>query len=79
MHIDFIEIYHKQKTTSLRQLLEEEGWQPADIPFSYLTFFNLFFDPSHDMKNEHMEETENTEEILKSSRPSYRGVINQLD
>lgn len=76
-HIDFVEFYHKQKTLSLRQQLEEETWQPADIPYSYLTFFVHFFDPSKEPDAGNMEEGENGDELLQSSRPSYRGAVNQ--
>lgn len=50
---------------SLKKQLEEETWQAADIPYSYMTFFNLFFDPSHDLDNRETKATENGEEILK--------------
>lgn len=59
----------------LRQALEEESWQPADIPYSYLTFFNLFFDPTHNMNEEDVNQTQAANEVLQSSRPSYRGML----
>lgn len=73
----FVEKYHKQRMISLNQRLEEETWQPADIPYPYLALFNHFFDPSQSTLNQEMEEIENADELLQSSRPSYRGVINQ--
>lgn len=66
--LGFIEYYHVQRTISLRQHLEEETWQPTEIPFSYMKVFTLFFDPTHDIQCEEMEEISNTEEILKSSK-----------
>ena len=61
--------------THLKTVIEEDNWQPADIPYSYLAFFNLFFDPAYDMQSDTREETDYTEELLRSSRPSYRGVL----
>ena len=83
MLLDFIENYHKLKMTSLKTSIEQENWQPADIPYSYLTCLNLFFDPSHEMQTSTGAETEAAEELLKSSRPSYRNMLtpqlNDLD
>ena len=44
---------------------------PADIPDKYLDYFGLFFDPQYNMDNDDINNGyDNTEDILKSSRPS---------
>ena len=69
--LDFIEAYHKQKINSLIASLSQETWVPADIPDKYLDYFALFFDPQYNMDNDDINNGyDNTEDILKSSRPS---------
>lgn len=41
--IEFITAHYKQKHEELKQSLEQESWQPADIPYTYSLYFNLFF------------------------------------
>ena len=44
---------------------------PADIPDKYLDYFGFFFDPQYNMDNDDVNNGyDNTEDILKSSRPS---------
>jgi vacuolar protein sorting-associated protein 54 len=69
---NFIDAYHKQKMANLLESLDQETWIPCDIPDKYLNYFTTFFDPQHDMSNDDSyNEPDDTEEILKSSRPSY--------
>ena len=73
----FIEIYHKQQVIAMKKQLEEENWQPADIPYSYMSFFILFFDPSHEFVGPDAESIENGSSILTQSPQDSKKVPSQ--
>lgn len=66
--IEFVSSRCKHQLEELKQSLEQETWQPADIPYTYGVYFNLFFgiDPHKGLMPDRRKLSE---DILKSSRP----------
>jgi len=66
----FINLYSKRRIDELRQTLEQESWQPADIPYTYGIYFNQIFGIEVNKPRDlDISVRKMSEDLLKSSRP----------
>lgn len=69
-NIEFISSRYKHQYEELKDSLEQEGWQPADIPYAFGVYFNLFFgvEPNKGSIADKRKMSD-ADDILRSSRP----------